>query len=54
MPTPLRRPTTMTEVRARQERMLTKEGWQYALAFKPQPTDIIITPYAKSGTTWLH
>jgi hypothetical protein len=43
----------MAEVRARQSRMLTKEGWQKALAFQPQPTDVIITPYAKSGTTWV-
>jgi hypothetical protein len=43
----------MAEVRSRQARMLTKEGWQRALAFQPQPTDVIITPYAKSGTTWV-
>ncbi len=47
------RPTTMAEVRARQGRMMTKEGIQRALAFQPQPTDVIITPYAKSGTTWV-
>ena len=47
------RPTTLAEVRARQARMLTKEGFQQALAFRPQATDVIITPYAKSGTTWV-
>jgi hypothetical protein len=53
MPTPRSRPTTMAEVRTRQARMLTKEGIQRALAFQPQPSDVIITPYAKSGTTWV-
>ena len=47
------RPTTMIEVRARQAHMLTKEGVRHALTFQPQPTDVIITPYAKSGTTWV-
>jgi hypothetical protein len=53
MPTRPSRPTTMAEVRARQARMLTKEGMRRALAFRPRPTDVIITPYAKSGTTWV-
>ena len=53
MSTSLTRPTTMVEVRSRQSRMMTKEGIQRALAFQPQPTDVIITPYAKSGTTWV-
>jgi len=47
------RPTTLAEVRVRQARMLTREGWNRALAFQPQPTDVIITPFAKSGTTWV-
>ena len=47
------RPTTLAEVRNRQAHMLTKEGWRRALVFQPQPTDVIITPYAKSGTTWV-
>ncbi|MBM4255870.1 MAG: sulfotransferase domain-containing protein [Deltaproteobacteria bacterium] len=51
--TRLTRPTTLAEVRTRQTRMMTKEGMRYALAFQPQPTDVIITPYAKSGTTWV-
>jgi hypothetical protein len=43
----------MAEVRSRQARMMTKAGWRYALSFQPRPTDVIITPYAKSGTTWV-
>src|SRR5215207_3186932 len=46
-------PTTLAEVHARQTRTMTKEGLRHALAFQPQPTDVIITPYAKSGTTWV-
>ena len=53
MLTSLSRPTTLAEVHARQTRMMTKEGLRHALAFQPQPTDVIITPYAKSGTTWV-
>lgn len=49
----LSRPTTLAELRERQKRMLTEEGLRRALAFQPQPTDVIITPYAKSGTTWV-
>ena len=53
MPTCLQRPTTIAELRERQKCMLTNEGLRCALAFQPQPTDVIITPYAKSGTTWV-
>lgn len=49
----LSRPTTLAELHDRQKRMLTEEGLRRALAFQPQPTDVIITPYAKSGTTWV-
>ncbi|MBI3249345.1 MAG: sulfotransferase domain-containing protein [Deltaproteobacteria bacterium] len=53
MTTTLTRPTTITEMWERQKRMLTEEGFRHALVFRPQPTDVIITPYAKSGTTWV-
>jgi len=31
----------------------TKEGFAAGLKFVPRPTDVIIAPYGKSGTTWL-
>jgi len=53
MPVSRVRPTTIAELRERQKLMLREEGLRQALAFQPQPTDVIITPYAKSGTTWV-
>jgi hypothetical protein len=53
MPVNRVRPTTIAELRERQKLMLTEEGLRQGLAFQPQPTDVIITPYAKSGTTWV-
>lgn len=48
-----RRPTSLAEMRERTQNMGTEEGRQQWRAFQPQPTDVIITPYGKSGTTWL-
>ncbi|MGE0822879.1 MAG: sulfotransferase domain-containing protein [Candidatus Binatia bacterium] len=53
MSTSLRRPTTIAELRERQRHMMTAESLRRALAFQPQPTGIIIAPFAKSGTTWV-
>ena len=50
---PLRRPTSLEEMRERTKGMMTEEGRAYGLAFPLQPTDVVITPYGKSGTTWL-
>ncbi|MFN3232048.1 MAG: sulfotransferase domain-containing protein [Alphaproteobacteria bacterium] len=33
--------------------LLTKEGVGTGLAFALRPTDVVITPFGKSGTTWL-
>ncbi|MEX2534719.1 MAG: sulfotransferase domain-containing protein [Trueperaceae bacterium] len=33
--------------------LFTKDSRQRGLAFRPRPTDVIISPYTKSGTTWL-
>ena len=49
----MKRPTEWDDYRAHQDRILTKEGIERGLAFKPRPTDVLISPYAKSGTTWL-
>lgn len=51
--TPLRRPTSFAEIRERTKGMGTEEGRNYGLSFPLQPTDVVITPYGKSGTTWL-
>lgn len=32
---------------------VSDEGWSRGLAFQPHPTDVIITPFAKCGTTWM-
>ena len=50
---PLRRPTSLAEISDRTKGMGTEEGRAYGLAFPLQPTDVVITPYGKSGTTWL-
>lgn len=34
-------------------RMFTSESRRRGLAFRPRPSDVIISPYAKCGTTWL-
>src|SRR5690606_11854838 len=47
------RATTMAELHQIQSRMLTREGLARGLAFRPRPTDVIIAPFGKSGTTWL-
>ncbi len=47
------RPITIAAMREKQSRIMTEEGIRRALTFHPQPTDVIITPYAKSGTTWV-
>lgn len=47
------RPTTIEAMQAAIQKLGTEEGWQRGLAFRPRPTDVIISPFAKSGTTWL-
>jgi hypothetical protein len=47
------RARTIPELFERMSRMISEEGMQRALAFRPRPTDVIVTPFAKSGTTWV-
>ena len=53
MPQNLVRPTTIEELHECQKRFVTQESIRRALAFKPQPTDVLISPYSKCGTTWV-
>ena len=45
------RPRSMAEIRELPE-FTTDQAYENGLAFQPWPTDVIISPYAKSGTTW--
>lgn len=47
------RPTTIADYTTRLDGLVTDHGWAAGLTFKPHPTDIIISPFNKSGTTWL-
>lgn len=47
------RPTTPEELDALFPAIFSKECREIGLAFQPDPTDIIISPFAKCGTTWL-
>jgi hypothetical protein len=47
------RATTIAELHALQSRMLTREVIERGLAFQPRPSDVIIAPFGKCGTTWL-
>ncbi len=50
---PPKRPRSLEEYVAATKKTITPEGWQAALAFQPRPSDVVISPFAKSGTTWL-
>jgi hypothetical protein len=49
------RPTSLAEwlERRQQPLPLREETRQHGLSYRPQPTDVFISPYAKCGTTWL-
>jgi len=47
-----RRARSLEEFRARPSTS-TEEGRTAWKSFQPRPTDVFITPYGKSGTTWL-
>jgi hypothetical protein len=47
------RATTIEELEIVLSKFWDDDSRERGLAFKPRPSDIIISPYAKSGTTWL-
>lgn len=47
------RPRSLEEMEARMAPMVTPAGIGRGLAFAPRPTDVIISPFGKCGTTWL-
>jgi hypothetical protein len=53
MPAELRRATSLDELGDKASRLVTRESYDAGRAFVPRPTDIIISPFAKCGTTWL-
>src|SRR6476620_10468462 len=48
-----RRATTLGELGERMAAFVSPEGYAAGLAFVPRPTDVVIAPFAKCGTTWL-
>lgn len=47
------RPVGFDAFVARMVHLGTAEGFTRGVAFRPQPTDVIISPFGKCGTTWL-
>jgi hypothetical protein len=49
----MKRPTTLEGMIRGLEGFRTEESLARGLAFRPRPTDVFISPYAKCGTTWM-
>lgn len=47
------RPTSMAQMRALTADFVTDISYAKGLAYRPQPTDVFISPYSKCGTTWM-
>lgn len=47
------RPRSLEELERILPQLFPAAGREQGLAFRPRPTDIIISPYPKCGTTWL-
>ncbi len=50
---PPRRPTSLVEMKERSKNFGSEAGENAWRSFQPQASDVIISPYSKSGTTWL-
>src|SRR6476619_7657894 len=48
-----RRATTVAELQAKMDRLVSAAGFAAGLGFVARPSDVIIASYAKCGTTWL-
>src|SRR5947208_9968598 len=48
-----RRATTLAELQAKMDRLVSEAGFAAGLGFVARPSDVIIAPFAKCGTTWL-
>jgi Sulfotransferase domain len=48
-----RRATTLAELQAKMDLLVSEASFASGLAFVPRPSDVIIASYAKCGTTWL-
>src|SRR3954454_16775657 len=48
-----RRATTLAELQAKMDRLVSGSGLAAGLGFVPRASDVIIASYAKCGTTWL-
>lgn len=46
------RATSLAELREITKPLFSAEGYEKGLALKLRPTDVVITPFSKSGTTW--
>ena len=43
----------MPEFHALQEKMISEDGVGKGLSLNLRPTDVVVSPYGKCGTTWL-
>jgi len=50
---PIHRATSLDEMGERMQHLGSDEGRAAGLAFQLEPDDVVISPFAKSGTTWL-
>lgn len=49
----MKRPETLAQMDAALTRFATEAGVAKGLTYRPDPTDIFISPYSKCGTTWV-